>query len=64
MDNYLIHYKTKEGDYSKCHEDADSPEEAESQARSEYWDIDEIISIQKHSLIKHILIILNKWIKV
>jgi type II secretory pathway component PulF len=47
MDNYLIHYIDKEGDYSKCHVDANSPEEAESKVRNEYWDIDTIQSIQK-----------------
>lgn len=47
MNNYLIRYIDTEGSHSKCHINADSKEDARSQIRREYWDIDEITSIQK-----------------
>lgn len=42
---YYVSYYTKDGDYSKVWVNADSASEAESEVRSEYWDVDEIISI-------------------
>lgn len=44
---YYVDYMDKSGDLSHVWVDADSKEDAEAQARSEYWDIDEIISIHK-----------------
>ena len=44
---YYVDYIDKEGDLCHVWVDADSKEDAEYQAKREYWNIDEIISIHK-----------------
>lgn len=47
MKDYRITYVTNEGDSCKVWLSAESKEEAESEARQEYWDIEEIISVSE-----------------
>ena len=47
MKKYYIDYMSKEGDLCHVWVNASSKQDAESQAKREYWDIDEIISIHK-----------------
>ena len=47
MKKYYIDYTDKEGDLCHVWVNADSKEDAKCQAKSEYWDIDEIISIHR-----------------
>lgn len=44
---FYIDYIDKSGDYSKVWVSADSKEDAIREAKSEYWDIQEIISVRK-----------------
>lgn len=44
---FYVSYNTKDGDFSTIWVNADSADEAESEARSEYWDIAEIVNIRK-----------------
>lgn len=44
---YYVSYNTKDGDYTTVWVNADSASEAESEVRSEYWDVDEIVNIRK-----------------
>lgn len=46
MKKYYVDYMDKEGDLSHVWVNASSKRDAESQVRSEYWDVDEIISIR------------------
>lgn len=45
MKKYYIDYMDKSGDLCHVWVNADSKQDAENQVRSEYWDIDHIISI-------------------
>ena len=45
MKRYYIDYYTKEGDYCHIWVYARSKEDAEEEARHEWWDIDEIVEI-------------------
>lgn len=44
---YYVDYMDKGRDLCHVWVDADSKQDAISQVRSEYWDIDEIISVHK-----------------
>ena len=44
MKSWKIYYRDKSGDTSKCWTEAETKEDAIHYVRSEYWDIDEIIS--------------------
>lgn len=43
---YYIDYLDKSGDLSHVWVNANSESEAENEARSEYWDIDEILQVR------------------
>lgn len=47
MYTYYIDYNDKSGDLCHIWVEADNKEEAIQQAKSEYWDIDEIIQVRK-----------------
>jgi hypothetical protein len=47
MAKYVIRYTTKDGDFSGCWVEADSKDEAINAAYDEYWDIDNIVSVNK-----------------
>lgn len=47
MKTYYIDYMDKSGDLCHIWVNASNKAEAESEARSEYWDIEEIISIRE-----------------
>lgn len=47
MAKYHVDYTDKSGDLSHVWVEANSVEEAEDAARSEYWDIEETIQIYK-----------------
>lgn len=42
MKTYYIYYTTKSGDHAKVWVNANSKEDAERQAKQEYWDIERI----------------------
>ena len=44
MKSWKIYYRDKSGDTSKCWTEAETKEDAIDYVRSEYWDIDKIIS--------------------
>jgi type II secretory pathway component PulF len=44
---FYIDYMTSDGDLTHVWVDAQNKEDAEQQARSEYWDIDQIIDVRK-----------------
>lgn len=47
MNKYYIDYISKDDDYCHIWVMANSKEEAEQNARQEYWDIKEIVNISK-----------------
>ena len=47
MKTYYIDYLDKSGDLTHIWVEAESKQDAESEARSEYWDIDEILEIRE-----------------
>lgn len=44
---YCIDYLTSDGDLTHVWVNAANAEDAEEQARHEYWDIDQIINVRK-----------------
>lgn len=47
MAKYYVDYTDRSGDLCHIWVEASSKSDAESEARQEYWDIDEIISVRK-----------------
>lgn len=47
MSKYYVSYKTADGDFTTIWLNAYDEQEAEENAKHEYWDIDEIVEIRK-----------------